>query len=211
MAGGYLPWRGYLPWPGLPTLARGYLPWPVGTPPWLGGLPTLAGMGYPPRCEQTENITFPYPSDAGGNEILRSRVPRILGRFQMGEVGGGKLISESCYLLFLGGGGGLWWPSLNRSFSESSILFQASLVSLLWTTGIDNLSSSLNTFFDVADTQWTLQRICQGELKYGWNSLLCSCKISSVWVLPKCTFTLNQRERNMTSLPNGFLGNVMCS
>ena len=32
------------------------------------------GMGYPTpppgKCEQTENITFPYPSDAGGNKGL---------------------------------------------------------------------------------------------------------------------------------------------
>ena len=63
LGGGYLPWWGYLPWPGgypilaggLPTLARGY-------PPWLGWH-TLP----PPRCEQTENITFPHPLDLGGS------------------------------------------------------------------------------------------------------------------------------------------------
>ena len=83
---------GYPPWPrgtlvvgtyfgqGGPFLGCGYLPWPGGTyfgcgyPFWLGGtylsqgVPTLAGMGYSPRCEQTDNITFPHPLDAGGNK-----------------------------------------------------------------------------------------------------------------------------------------------
>ena len=45
------------PWVGR---GGGYLPWPGG---W--GVPTL---GVPPRCEQTENITFPHPSDAVGNQ-----------------------------------------------------------------------------------------------------------------------------------------------
>ena len=95
--GGYLPWLGgYLPrgnntpppiwtWPGW------YLPWPGGGggylpsstlpsgPAWPG-VPTLGYappvwtlLGYPsppPRCEQTENITFPHPSDAVGNKNL---------------------------------------------------------------------------------------------------------------------------------------------
>ena len=82
---------GNLPWPGVPTLAGGtYLGW--GNLPWSGvptlaggtylgrglpilagggaGVPTLAGMGYPLRCEQTENITFPHPSDAFGKNIV---------------------------------------------------------------------------------------------------------------------------------------------
>ena len=50
--------RGCLPWLGVPTLATGIPPWPGGYPPWLGW-----GTS---RCEQTENITFPHPSDAGG-------------------------------------------------------------------------------------------------------------------------------------------------
>ena len=36
-----------------------------------GTPPSRPGMGYPPpphMCEQTENITFPHPSDAGGNK-----------------------------------------------------------------------------------------------------------------------------------------------
>ena len=83
---------GYLPWMGVPILAGGYLPW-MGWPlPWMGGyLPWigwyLPWMGvptqgmYPPppphqlegdtnplwTDTQTENITFPHPSDAGGN------------------------------------------------------------------------------------------------------------------------------------------------
>ena len=79
MAGGYLPWMGR----GVPTLAgeEGYLLWLGGTylgregVPTLGGVPTLAGgvptlAGVPlPRVwtyKQTETITFPYPTHAGG-------------------------------------------------------------------------------------------------------------------------------------------------
>ena len=48
--------------------------------PGMGYLPSRDKMGYPPpvqtwdgvppshRCEQTENITFPHPLDAGGND-----------------------------------------------------------------------------------------------------------------------------------------------
>ena len=104
--GGYLPWpgggvphlaRGYLPWPGgYPTLAGGYPtlgrypPWPGGYLSWMRGVPTLAGgypalargvptlarMGYPTGCEQTdayENSTFRHPSDVGGNHKLLHR------------------------------------------------------------------------------------------------------------------------------------------
>ena len=115
LGGGYLPgWgsvptlaRGYLPF------VRGYLPWPGGTYPG-GGLPhhgTPAKVSTPPakvdtppppskvqgrysqakvgapRCEQTENITFPRPSDAVGNYFLLfpdedySCVIRVVGVF----------------------------------------------------------------------------------------------------------------------------------
>ena len=58
-----------------------------GTPSlvWVGGypmqswwgrgipLPPRPEMGYPPppQCGQTENITFPHPSDAGGNKSAK--------------------------------------------------------------------------------------------------------------------------------------------
>ena len=42
---------------GVPTLAKGYLP-------WRGGGTHLGRDGVPRRCKQTENITFPHPSDA---------------------------------------------------------------------------------------------------------------------------------------------------
>ena len=32
-----------------------------------GALSVGTGWGYPLGCELTENITFPHPSDAGGN------------------------------------------------------------------------------------------------------------------------------------------------
>ena len=52
-----------------PNLGRGYpLSWPgKGVPP-----PHQPDWGTPPpnKCGQTENITFPHPSDAGGNKIL---------------------------------------------------------------------------------------------------------------------------------------------
>ena len=39
--------------------------------PWMGYPPHRPGTGYPPRkCEQTKNITFPHPSDAGGKYYL---------------------------------------------------------------------------------------------------------------------------------------------
>ena len=76
-------------WPGSPPDLRWGTPTPdMGwvTPPHhhpdLAGVPPRPEMGYPPtsdlrwgnpplphKCEQTENITFPHPSDAGGNNI----------------------------------------------------------------------------------------------------------------------------------------------
>ena len=37
-----------------------------------GGIPPIGRMGYPPprKCGQTENIIFPHPSDAGGNNYI---------------------------------------------------------------------------------------------------------------------------------------------
>ena len=93
MGGGHLPWLGgYLPWMGggtylgpgeeVPTLARGDLPWlGEGVPTlarWRGtylgqgeGVPTLAGGGGTlPQVwtyKQIEPITFPHPTDTGGN------------------------------------------------------------------------------------------------------------------------------------------------
>ena len=75
--GTYLGQVGYLPWPGSTRLGWEYLL-----------VPTLAGGGgYPPwlACEQTENITFPHPSDAGGNhdvtsQLVTLRFPVILAR-----------------------------------------------------------------------------------------------------------------------------------
>ena len=60
---------------GVPKLVRGtYLGW--GVPTLARGVPTLAGR-YPPWdtpwCEQTENITFPHPSDAVGNNPQTSK------------------------------------------------------------------------------------------------------------------------------------------
>ena len=49
----------------------GVLP-PIQT--WDGGTPAVGRMGYPPspsKCEQTENITCPHPSNAGGNKIIK--------------------------------------------------------------------------------------------------------------------------------------------
>ena len=59
----------------------GYLRWGTPSQVWWGGTRTGPGwdtphpiwtwLGYPPppRCEQTENITFPHPSDAVGNNV----------------------------------------------------------------------------------------------------------------------------------------------
>ena len=52
----------YLGW-GVPTLARGYLPWSGGR--YLPGYPRVW------TDKQTETITFPYPTDAGGNNNLK--------------------------------------------------------------------------------------------------------------------------------------------
>ena len=46
-----------------------------GTPIGKNGIPPICQMGYPSpprRCEQTEIITFPHPSDAGGNNQSRT-------------------------------------------------------------------------------------------------------------------------------------------
>ena len=71
---GYPP-LGY-PRPGVTGGGWGYLRW--GTPPRAGpgwGTPRLDLAGVPPppppRCEQTENITFAHPSDAVGNDTAR--------------------------------------------------------------------------------------------------------------------------------------------
>ena len=76
LAWGYLPWLwGFPPWPGVPTFPWEYPPWPGGYLPWPEEYPTLARMGCPtPRCEQTENITFPHPSDAVGNDHGTNRL-----------------------------------------------------------------------------------------------------------------------------------------
>ena len=49
------------------TLKRGNPTPPILT--WGGGTPHQPDEGTPPphKCGQTENITFPHPSDAGGN------------------------------------------------------------------------------------------------------------------------------------------------
>ena len=49
----------------------------MGVPPvqgWMGVPPHLDLAGVPPprRCGQTENITFPHPSDAVGNKLVLS-------------------------------------------------------------------------------------------------------------------------------------------
>ena len=64
------PWMGGYPIPGWGL--------PIPSHPWMGGTPSLAKGGTPyldrmyppPVCtyKQTENITFPHPSDAGGND-----------------------------------------------------------------------------------------------------------------------------------------------
>ena len=45
--------------------------------------PNRPGMGYPPpphKCGQTENITFPHPSDAGGNNSYHRSTTDPAGR-----------------------------------------------------------------------------------------------------------------------------------
>ena len=81
-------------WPGYPTSDLSRVPpfepgW--GTPPrwtWPGyppikgwGAPHLDLAGLPSRCGQTENITFPHPSDAVGNKRtsrMREMNPSVL-------------------------------------------------------------------------------------------------------------------------------------
>ena len=59
---------------GIPTAAYQTLGYPLPPPDLAGGGGTYLGRGvgtlrYPlPPCEQTENITFPHPSDAVGNK-----------------------------------------------------------------------------------------------------------------------------------------------
>ena len=66
-------------WPGWGGGRGGSTPPHPAPPPrdltWSGpsvGYPTTCQLnGLPPRCEQTENITFPHSSDAGGNEWVK--------------------------------------------------------------------------------------------------------------------------------------------
>ena len=60
------PWPGY-PQQGTPRLDLVGYPSPGCPMAFWVMLQSIMGYGYPPRCEQTENITFPHPSDAGGN------------------------------------------------------------------------------------------------------------------------------------------------
>ena len=75
--------RGNLLWLGGGTyLSRGVLTLAGGVPILARVVPTLVGDthlgldGVPPRCEQIENITFPHPSDAGGNHTTPAGLPR---------------------------------------------------------------------------------------------------------------------------------------
>ena len=93
--------RGYPGTPHHPDLARGYPRYPPHHPDLVWGVPqvpthhpdlgwgtpdpdlgwgtpptsTVLGRGSPPprKCEQTENITFPHPSDAGGKNAWKWR------------------------------------------------------------------------------------------------------------------------------------------
>ena len=64
-------------YPGSPSARWSILPlsgWMGITPPpptSSGRMGVPDGVPLPHRCEQTENITFPYPSDAGGNNRFR--------------------------------------------------------------------------------------------------------------------------------------------
>ena len=61
-------------WGGYPIQTWDGVPLPI---PGTGYPPPRPGMGYPHpdlpsrKCEQTENITFPHPSDAGGNNVTK--------------------------------------------------------------------------------------------------------------------------------------------
>ena len=66
------PWPGYPPGQGTPPAGPGRVQPPPPDCPmaFWEMLQSIMGYGYPPpRCEQTENITFPHPSDAGGNNF----------------------------------------------------------------------------------------------------------------------------------------------
>ena len=81
------PGTGYCPtqtWDGVPHLGWGTPPTQTwdGVPPPRPRMgypsPLRPEMGYPPhprKCGQTETITFPHPSDAGGNNAETSRFP----------------------------------------------------------------------------------------------------------------------------------------
>ena len=61
---------------GTHTRSGGYPSQVRGTHPRSGGYPIqVRGVPTPPppprKCEQTENITFPHPSDAGGNKLTQ--------------------------------------------------------------------------------------------------------------------------------------------
>ena len=69
-------------WDGVCPLSRPRMGYPPPCPD-LGWDTPISGLGWsspqsrpemgytpPPKCEQTGNITFPHPSDAGGNDIL---------------------------------------------------------------------------------------------------------------------------------------------
>ena len=79
LLGGGVPRDGVPPWRwGPPHPRLGYPPSKFGVPPhpWLDRVPppppSMAGSGTPRRGVdwQTENSTFPHPSDAGGNKLL---------------------------------------------------------------------------------------------------------------------------------------------
>ena len=74
---GYLPCQGAPPRQGTPPHGCPMAFWEM--------LQSIMGYGYPPpRCEQTENITFPHPSDAGGNKHIV--VIRSIGHNKLGWI-----------------------------------------------------------------------------------------------------------------------------
>ena len=59
------------PIPSGPGMGSSHLDLGWGTPP-----PSRPEIGYPPcKCEQTETITFPHPSDADGNNLHQVYFP----------------------------------------------------------------------------------------------------------------------------------------